>query len=209
MAKSALLIVDLQNCFCPPNGELAVQDGDKIVNLVNQVIEFAKSRMWKIFASRDWHKKNSRHFSVNGGMWPVHGVENTRGSSFHPDLILPEDAIIISKGMEIWEDAYSAFDGFAFLKIATEQVEYYVKMKLNNILKDAEVDTIYVCGLATDYCVKATVLSALALGYKVVVLLDACKGVELHDGDIAGAISEMNRAGAEFSSVAELIGNKR
>ena len=101
MAKSALLIVDLQNCFCPPNGELAVQDGDKIVNLVNQVIEFAKSRMWKIFASRDWHKKNSRHFSVNGGMWPVHGVENTWGARFHPDLILPEDAIIISKGMEI------------------------------------------------------------------------------------------------------------
>ena len=104
-----------------------------------QVIEFAKNRIWKIFASRDWHKKNSRHFSVNGGMWPVHGVENTWGARFHPDLILPEDAIIISKGMEIWEDAYSAFDGFAFMKFATEQVEYYVKMKLNNVLNDSYV----------------------------------------------------------------------
>lgn len=204
MAKTALIVVDVQKCFCP-NGELPVTDGDKIVEPANRAVKHAKERGWLILFSRDWHRKESEHFRK----WPVHGVQNTDGARFHPGLEIPDDAIIISKGMEIHEDAYSAFDGFAFVRYATEQVEFYEKKKLNSVLFDAEVDTLYICGLATDYCVKATVLSARSYGYKTIVLLDACKGVELYDGDVAKAISDMNRAGAEFTSVAGLVADKK
>ncbi|MCM8792549.1 MAG: isochorismatase family protein, partial [Candidatus Omnitrophica bacterium] len=108
--KKALLIVDLQNDFCP-GGRLAVPRGDKIVPIINKYIKLFSKNKLPIFASRDWHPKRTTHFKKFGGLWPVHCVQNTKGAQFHPKLRLPQETIIISKGMSPQKDSYSAFDG--------------------------------------------------------------------------------------------------
>lgn len=194
MAETALLIVDVQNDFCP-GGSLPVPDGDKVVEPLNIMIERAVNEEWLVIASRDWHPRESRHFVEFRGQWPVHCVRDTAGAAFHLELQLPEDAIIISKGLRAEGesadvDGYSAFDG----------IDLFRSRPFSKVLAIHGVQLLYVGGLATDYCVKATVLDACRHGFKVRVLDNACRGVDINEGDSRRAIMEMMGAGAEISS---------
>lgn len=183
--KKALLVVDVQNDFCP-GGALGVPEGDKVVPILNKYINFFSKKKLPIFASRDWHPKKTAHFKKFGGVWPVHCVQGTKGARFHPNLKLPKEAVLLYKGMDPKEDSYSVFqaentDGISFL----------------NLLKIFEVEEIYIGGLATDYCVKFTTMGALKNGFKVKLLMDAIKGVNLKPNDSAKAINLMLKKGAK------------
>ena len=183
--SQALLIVDVQNDFCP-GGALAVPDGDKVVQVINQYVEFFKNTHSPVLASRDWHPKNSRHFKDFGGVWPVHCVQNTFGAAFHPQLKLPNDAVIVSKGRAVDEDGYSAFQALDPKGDPFSQV-----------LNQCGIKDLFVCGLATDYCVKASVLDALKNKFNVYVLVDAIKGVNLKPKDSELALEQMKKSGAK------------
>lgn len=183
--KKALLLVDVQNDFCP-GAALPVPKGDKIIPKLNKYIKIFSKNKLPIFASRDWHPKKTSHFKEFGGPWPIHCVQNTRGSRFHPKLRLPKEAIVISKGMDPRKDSYSAFQaqdssGTGFL----------------TVLRYLGVQELYVGGLATDYCVKASALDALKNGFKVRLMVDAVEGVDLRKGDSEKAIKEMVKMGAK------------
>jgi nicotinamidase/pyrazinamidase len=183
--KKALLIVDVQNDFCP-GGALAVPEGDKIVPVLNKYINiFAKNKL-PIFASRDWHPVNTKHFRDFGGVWPVHCIRNTRGASFHPKLKLSKDVILLYKGMDPGKDSYSAF-----------QAEDEKGMSLLKLLKLFGIKELYIAGLATDYCVKSSALDALKNGFKVKLLMDGIRGVNLKADDSEKAIQQMVRKGAK------------
>jgi nicotinamidase/pyrazinamidase len=192
MADTALLIVDVQNDFCPA-GALPVPEGDKVVPVLNTAIERFRQAGAPVIASRDWHPEKSTHFAAYGGQWPVHCVQNTQGAAFHPDLRLPEDAIIVSKGMGENEDAYSAFDA------RTED-----GTPLEELLRKRGVRRLVVGGLATDYCVRASVLGALERGFEVLVLKDAVRGVDVQPGDSEKALQEMQSKGAKLVSLEEV-----
>jgi nicotinamidase/pyrazinamidase len=181
-SRSALLVVDVQNDFCA-GGALAVDNSTHVVAALNRYLaEFARAGA-TIFASRDWHPLQTRHFNTHGGPWPVHCVQDTVGARFHPDLRLPPDAIVISKGTDPADAGYSAFDG------ATLDGRPFL-----DDLRQRYIDHLYVGGIATDYCVRHSVLDALGAGFKVTVLGDAIAGVEPRGS--ADAIDEMQRKGA-------------
>lgn len=179
-SKRALIIVDVQNDFCP-GGALAVAEGDEVVRPLNQVAEEFLKRGEPVFKSRDWHQPTTKHFADHGGTWPVHCVQNTKGAEFHPELIDSPHIRVISKGLGD-EDCYSAFD----------------RTDLALQLRRLGVEEVWVGGLATDYCVKNTVLDALKEGFRVKALTDAMRAVELEPGDGAKALKEMKEAGAEL-----------
>jgi len=178
--KQALIVVDVQNDFCP-GGTLAIPHGDEVVAPLNKLIDEFLERGDPVFKSRDWHPPTTRHFTAYGGNWPVHCVQNTEGAEFHPALRNDSRIKVISKGMGD-RDGYSAFDG----------------TDLDSQLNQAGIDEIVVGGLATDYCVKNTVLDALKQGYKVKAVEEAMRPVELRPGDGERAIAEMRAAGAEI-----------
>lgn len=182
---SALCIVDVQNDFCP-GGALAVPNGDEVVPVLNSYLQRFTSVRCPVIATRDWHPPRSRHFKDFGGLWPVHCVRKTPGAQFHPDLQLPEKTIIISKGTEPDEDGYSGFDG----------KDSHGK-QLAERLSEMKIDTLYIGGLATDYCVRATCLDALARGLKVFFLSDAIRGVNLSPDDSAKARHEIMAKGGQ------------
>jgi nicotinamidase/pyrazinamidase len=183
-AKDALIIVDVQNDFCP-GGALAVSGGDEVVPVLNRVIERFTEAGLPIFATRDWHPEKTNHFKIYGGIWPVHCVQGTRGAEFHAGLELGKDIVVVSAGMVPDEDGYSGF-----------QARDPSGAGLAELLQRKGVERIVVGGLATDYCVKHTVLDGLKEGFKVLLLADAIRAVNLkpHDGELA--IAEMVRAGA-------------
>ena len=183
--KKALVIVDVQNDFCP-GGALGVPEGDKIIPAINKYIKVFSSKKLPIFATRDWHPARTKHFKDFGGVWPVHCIQNTQGSAFHSKLKLPKEAIILYKGMDPEKDSYSAF-----------QAEELNGAGFAHLLKLLKVNELYICGLATDYCVKSSVFDALKHGFKVKLLLDAVKGVDLKKGDSQKAIKEMTRKGVK------------
>ncbi len=189
---AALLIVDLQNDFCP-GGALPVWEGDKIVAPLNRAIAVFRREGLPILASRDWHPVVTRHFKEYGGIWPAHCVRNTPGARFHPDLHLPSDVTIITKGNDPEEDSYSAFDGTTADGLL-----------LAKFLKARGIEKLYLGGLATDYCVKATALAGLMLGKKVAILLDAIAGVDLTPGESAQALEAMRRGGGVLIRAGEL-----
>jgi nicotinamidase/pyrazinamidase len=178
--KRALIVVDVQNDFCP-GGTLAVKNGDEVVAPLNRLMEEFLERGEPVFKSRDWHPPQTKHFSEYGGTWPVHCVQNTRGAEFHPELLDDKHIRVISKGLGD-EDSYSAFDG---TDLALQ-------------LQRLGVEEVWVGGLATDYCVKNTVLDALKQGFRVKALKDAMRPVEIQSGDGERAIDEMRQAGAEI-----------
>ncbi|RII26832.1 MAG: bifunctional nicotinamidase/pyrazinamidase [Geobacter sp.] len=189
---SALLVVDMQNDFCP-DGALAVKEGDLVVPVLNRYIELFTAQGLPVFFTRDWHPVETSHFQAFGGVWPVHCVQGTRGADFHPDLILPPHAVIISKGMDPSRDDYSALHGAG-----------PDGTPLPVLLRQRGVRKVYVGGLATDYCVKESVLEGIAQGFTMVYLADACRGVNLQPEDTGKAEAEMARAGAGRASLAEL-----
>lgn len=182
-AEKALLIIDVQNDFCP-GGALAVPEGDKIVPVLNRYIELFLSKGLPIFVSRDWHPEKTKHFKDFGGLWPKHCIQKTRGAEFHPGLKLPDKIIILSKGMDPEKDSYSVFQG------ADSQGKSFL-----NLLSFMGIIELYVGGLATDYCVKESVLDALKNGFKVKLLMDAIKGV--NEETSREAIKQMVARGAE------------
>ena len=190
---SALLIVDVQNDFCP-GGALAVRNGDGVVAPLNRMIEWAARRGAAVYATRDWHVADASHFADHGGAWPVHCVQGTPGARFHPALRLPADVTIITKGDTPGSDGYSAFEGHTTAG-ATLAIDLSAK----------SVGHLYVGGLATDYCVRHSVVDALTNGLQVTLLTDAFAGVDLEPGDSAKALDEMRAAGATFATTAEVL----
>jgi nicotinamidase/pyrazinamidase len=178
--KQALIVVDVQNDFCP-GGTLAVPHGDEVVAPLNNLIDEFLDRGDPVYKSRDWHPRTTKHFAAYGGTWPVHCVQNTRGAQFHPALRDDPRIKVLSKGLGD-ADGYSAFD----------------ETELGSELKKAGIQELVVGGLATDYCVKNTVLDALGRGFKVKAVQDAMRPVELQPGDGERAIEEMRAAGAEI-----------
>ncbi len=184
--QDGLVVVDVQNDFCP-GGSLAVPMGDEVVPVLNTVMEKFAVAGAPIFATRDWHPEKTKHFKTYGGVWPAHCVQGTKGAEFHPALKLPPSVEVISKGMDPEEDAYSAF-----------QARDAEDMQLPIILGMRGIQRLFVGGLATDYCVKATALDAIHQGFQVVVLEDAIRAVDVSPGDGAKAIDEMRVGGASF-----------
>ena len=185
--KDALIIVDVQRDFCS-GGALPVPDGEKIIPTLNKYIEKFSKAGALIVATRDWHPPNHMSFKDYGGIWPSHCVQGTLGAEFHPDLKLPKEVKIVSKATSADKEAYSGFDG----------------TNLERELKDAGVKRVFVGGLATDYCVKSTVLDALRLGFETILLVDAIKGVDAKPGDSERAVEEMVRNGAKKASLNDL-----
>ena len=176
--KQALIVVDVQNDFCP-GGTLAVANGDEVVGPLNKLIDKFLDKNLPVFKTRDWHQPTTKHFQRYGGTWPVHCVQNTTGAEFHPQLRDDPRIHIVSKGLGD-TDCYSGFD------------ETDLAAQLHN----ENVDEVLIGGLATDYCVKQTVLDAIKNGFHVVALEDAMKPVDLNPGDGERAIAEMQTAGA-------------
>ncbi len=180
----ALIVVDVQNDFCP-GGALPVPDGHQVVPVLNQYIERFRELGLPIYFSRDWHPSRTTHFKEWGGPWPPHCVQGTPGAEFHAELNVPDAAIVVSKGTDPEQDSYSAFH-------ASEADG----TPLSDSLRARGVESVYVGGLTTDYCVRATVLDALREGFDTVLLVDAIRGIDVEPGDVARAIDEMLRARA-------------
>jgi nicotinamidase/pyrazinamidase len=179
----ALLIVDPQVDFCP-GGALPVPGGDRIFDAVNRAARMAPV----VVASRDWHPPDHVSFKAQGGIWPVHCVRDTPGAEFYPALDTSRIQKVVSKATERSQEAYSAFAG--------TDLEAY--------LRSQGVKRLFVGGLATDYCVRQSVLDARQAGFEVVVLEDAIGAVDVDPGDGEKALNEMRGAGAEVSTTSEL-----
>ncbi|NTX68352.1 bifunctional nicotinamidase/pyrazinamidase [Lelliottia amnigena] len=207
MKQRALLLVDLQNDFCA-GGALAVAEGDSTVDVANALIAWCKARGEAVVASQDWHpadhgsfasQHNAEPFSqgeLDGlaqTLWPDHCVQQTEGAQLHP--LLNQHAIdaVFHKGENPLIDSYSAFF----------DNEHRQQTALDEWLRHHEVGELIVMGLATDYCVKYTVLDALKLGYRVNVITDGCRGVNLNAQDSALAFMAMSTAGATLYTLAD------
>ncbi len=186
--RTALVVVDLQNDFADPGGSLAVAGGDSVVPIVNGEVAKARAKRALIVATQDWHPETTPHFAKDGGVWPVHCVAGTWGAELHPGFYLPPDAPRVRKGVN-GEDGYS---GFTMRDPVTGDE---VPTELDSLLRDRAIDRLVVCGLATDYCVKATAIDAVRLGYAVELLGAAVASVELDPGDGERALDEMRTEG--------------
>jgi nicotinamidase/pyrazinamidase len=182
----ALLVVDPQRDFCP-GGSLGVPGGDAVVPLINELSSsFAKAGL-PVFVSRDWHPPRTTHFAAFGGVWPPHCVMDTPGAAFHADLHLPAGTIVVSKGMGETDDAYSAF-----------QARDATGTSLGKLLAEHAVRHLYLVGLATDYCVKASTLDAVRQGLSASVFRAGVRAVNLKPDDGNNALAEMQAAGVEL-----------
>ncbi|HZN27178.1 MAG TPA: nicotinamidase [Burkholderiales bacterium] len=177
-AGDALLVVDVQRDFLP-GGALAVPHGDAVVPVLNRYIALAEKSGNPVFASRDWHPENHCSFRTRGGRWPPHCVAETDGARFAPGLQVSPDIVVVSKGTDQDAEAYSAFSG----------------TNLAATLKSRGVRRLWIGGLATDYCVLETVLSARRAGFDVFLLQDATRAVDVNSGDGATAVARMIAAG--------------
>lgn len=171
----ALLIVDVQNDFCP-GGALAAPEGDRVVPVINKLIP----QFELVVTSRDWHPSESTHFEN----WPRHCIENTKGAEYHPDLDIKNTDQEFLKGTTGEDDGYSAFEA--------------TNIDPERYLKERNVQRLFISGLATDYCVKETALSAVRAGFETIVIEDAIRAVNVNSGDGARAVEEMKKAGCKF-----------
>jgi nicotinamidase/pyrazinamidase len=187
-AGDALLVVDVQNDFLP-GGALGVAQGERVLRPLRACIEAFETRGLPVFASRDWHPPGHCSFQTRGGPWPAHAVADSAGAAFATALGLSARVQIVSKGCDADRDAYSAFEG----------------TDLASRLRALGVRRLVVGGLATDYCVQATVLDALAAGWPVIVLRDAIAAVDLQAGDGDHARARMREAGAIEADSAALL----
>lgn len=177
--QDAVLLVDVQNDFCP-GGALEVEEGDEVVPVLNEWVREAVRKGALLAASRDWHPKDHISFDARGGPWPPHCIQGTVGAEFHPDLELPKGTAVLSKADEPEREAYSAFDGTG----------------LEELLRRRDVRRLFVGGLAQDVCVRASVLDALDLGLEVHLLLDATRPVDPQKGE--EAVREMEERGVRI-----------
>ena len=186
--RTALVVVDLQNDFADPAGSLSVTGGSEVVSSVNDAVRAALDAGAFVVATQDWHPESTPHFEKDGGIWPVHCVAGTWGAELHPQLELPADAPRVRKGSS-GEDGYSGFT----MRDPTSGDETPTAME--SLLRERGIERVLVCGLATDYCVKATALDAVRLGYEVGLLTDSVAAVNLTPDDGERALAEMIEAG--------------
>ncbi|HVO37980.1 MAG TPA: bifunctional nicotinamidase/pyrazinamidase [Spirochaetia bacterium] len=200
-----LLVVDVQNDFCP-GGSLAVEQGDEVVPVINGIM----SKFDRVVATQDWHPRDHVSFASNHPgrkaldmvdadgiqqvLWPDHCIQGTRGAELHPRLEVGRIELVLRKGMRRRLDSYSVF--FENDHVTDTGLRWY--------LQGMGVDSVYVCGLATDYCVRASALDARRLGLNVTVIRDACRGVDFPNGNIQKAILEMEKAGVRMADAADL-----
>ncbi|MFN2524715.1 MAG: isochorismatase family protein [Actinomycetota bacterium] len=187
--KTALIVVDVQNDFAHPKGNLYVSGGEEVVPLINEEITAAQAAGAPVFYTQDWHPDSTPHFEKDGGIWPVHCVRDTWGAQFHPDLKVAGD--VVRKGTG-GEDGYSGFT------VRDPESGSESETGLDEMLRTRDVTDVVVAGLATDYCVKETVLDARRKGFGVTAPRDAMRAVNLKPGDGEQAIQEMERAGARL-----------
>lgn len=190
--NTALIVVDVQNDFADPNGSLSVSGGEDVVPVINTEIAKARSAGARVVYTADWHPPTTPHFAKDGGLWPVHCVADTWGAQFHPNLIV--DGPVVRKGTG-GEDGYSGF----WMK--DPEGDDVAPTGLRDQLERWGVGNVVVCGLATDYCIKATVLDGIAAGYGVELIEDAIRSVDLEAGDGDRALAEMAAAGCHRVNV--------
>jgi nicotinamidase/pyrazinamidase len=186
----ALIVVDMQRDFLP-GGSLAVRSGDEIVATINQYIQMFSTQSLPIFFSRDWHPLKHCSFVEQGGPWPVHCVANSPGAEFAVGLTIPAKSRIVSKATRSDCDAYSAFED----------------TDLGNQLCALRIERVFVCGLATDYCVRATAQDAMDTGFETVCLVDAMRAVDVHRGDGEIALRTLREHGARLARLDDLQGD--
>ncbi|WP_086112717.1 bifunctional nicotinamidase/pyrazinamidase [Xenorhabdus beddingii] len=231
--KTALLLIDLQNDFCT-GGALAVKESDAVIEVANSVIALCQAinnrkdntpenhdpenhdpenkvqeNSIAIIASQDWHPANHMSFAVNSGQevggsgelngipqiwWPVHCVQGQFGAAFHPSLNQSAIAEVFQKGENPQIDSYSAFF----------DNDHKSQTRLHGWLTKHNVQRLFILGIATDYCVKFTVLDALALGYETYVITEGCRGVNIQPDDSQRAFEEMANKGAKLITQSEL-----
>ncbi len=205
-STNALILVDIQNDFLP-GGALAVPHGDEVIPVANQLMPHFEL----VVATQDWHPRDHASFADNHPgqqigsvisvegldqiMWPVHCVQNTRGAEFADDLNVDRVSYIFKKGTDPRYDSYSGFFDNG----------HHTATGLGDFVKQRHVQRVFVLGLATDYCVKFTVLDALQLGFETVFIDDGCRGVNLNDGDVANAIETMRQQGADVRQSAQVL----
>ena len=188
--RTALIVVDVQNDFADPAGSLSVAGGDTIVPYVNGQIAAARAAGALVAYTQDWHPPSTPHFARDGGRWPVHCVAGTWGAAFYPSLDAGAGPSV-RKGVD-GEDGYSGFT------VRDPRGDTLTPTDLARLLVARGIRRVVVCGLATDYCVRATALDALALGYPTSVLVEGVRAVDLQGGDGASALRELAEAGVEL-----------
>jgi nicotinamidase/pyrazinamidase len=190
-ATTALLVVDIQNDFADPDGSLYVRDAESVIDVANAEIEAARSAGAMVVYTQDWHPPVTPHFAKDGGIWPVHCVRDSWGAALHPRLtVVHDERVRVGVG---GEDGYSAFT------VADPVTRDTEPTALDSMLRERGVERVVVLGLATDYCVRATALDAVALGYDTTLVVDGARPVELEPGDGQRAIDEMATAGVTLA----------
>jgi nicotinamidase/pyrazinamidase len=185
-SATALVVVDVQNDFADPAGSLYVKGGEAIIPTVNEEIRRATAAGALVVYTQDWHPPHTPHFAQDGGVWPVHCVQETWGAALHPQLQVVGP--VVRKGAN-GEDGYSGFT------MRDPRTGATVPTELEGLLRQRGIRRVVVCGLATDYCVKATALDAARLGFETSLLRDAIRAVDLQPGDGERALTEMAEAG--------------
>ena len=186
--RAALLVIDVQRDFCP-GGALPVRAGDEVIPAINRVAEAFEGAGLPIFFTRDWHPKDHVSFRSQGGAWPPHCVQGTAGAEFHPALRIPFGAVVISKGDDPEAEAYSGFQG----------------TDLKTRLEALGVKKVFLCGLATDYCVRESAIDARRAGFATEVIQDCISAVNVEPRDGEKAISAMCEEGARMTTSASVI----
>lgn len=193
-ARTALVVVDVQNDFADPQGGLHVAGGDAVVPLVNEQVAAARAAGSLVVFTQDWHPPRTPHFDTDGGVWPVHCVRDTWGAQLHPALDVPDDAPVVRKGID-------GGDGYSGFSVKDPISGEHAATGLGQLLDDARIERVVVVGLAGDVCVKATALDAVERGHEVLLPLAATRMVELQPGDGARAVAELRAAGVEVVDV--------
>jgi nicotinamidase/pyrazinamidase len=190
--ETALIVVDVQNDFAHPGGSLYVAGGEEVVPVINREIELAAAARATVVYTQDWHPESTPHFAKDGGIWPVHCVMGTWGAEFHPQLHVEGEVVRKGSG---GEDGYSGF--------STRDPESGEERptELENLLRRRGIRKVVVGGLATDYCVKETVIDAAERGFQVALLAEAVRAVELEPGDGQRSMEDIQRAGATIAGL--------
>ena len=189
--RSALIVVDVQNDVADPSGSLAVAGGETVLPRINQAIAEATSAGAFVVATQDWHPEVTPHFEKDGGIWPVHCVGGTWGAELHPALRLPPEAPRVRKGS-------NGEDGYSGVTMRDPRTGEETPTELEAVLRERGIERVVVCGIATDYCVRATALDAVRIGFQVSVLPDAIAAVNLKPDDGERALAEMADAGVSL-----------
>ncbi|RKX84479.1 MAG: bifunctional nicotinamidase/pyrazinamidase [Spirochaetes bacterium] len=197
--NSVLLVIDVQNDFCP-GGRLAVKDGDRVVPFINEIMD----KFGKVVATQDWHPEDHLSFASNHPgkevmeietidgieqvLWPDHCIQGTEGANFYPGLNIENISLILRKGMDKRIDSYSAFF----------ENDKKTSTGLDGYLRNLHIDTVYLTGLATDYCVYYTAIDAVKLGYRTNLFIKGSRGVNFPEGNVERAVNDMKERGVKI-----------